>query len=784
MVSRSRRFEGWGWVASAGLGVGLVLGGLLIGIEPVGGDPDRMYRPIKEELAVALAEGRLPFWSDRLGVGFPLLAESHCASLYPPNWFLYRALRVPAAYRLAMWLHYVALAMATASYARVIGIGPPGSALAGVTFSLCGFLTIHSSHEPIYCALPYLPLALLAADRYASTGRAVWLAGLAMLWGVQITLGHFQLQTWTALLALMTCLWRVLAEGRPKARILILGLGLVWGAGVAAAQLVPTWELAVRVGQTERTVEELAFYSYPPPHWAEIAVPGLFRSLSGGPEGAYWLRRQTTLYEACLFVGTVPLILAFVGFVAGGRGLTPWRLIVPLSLALATLPRWWLQGFSWITEIPFLGDFRAPARYTVIASLGLALLAGRGLDRTIGSLRFRIGLGLSLGLGGLAFAWACFAPMTLPNLPSELFDGSLRMSLTTAAVSWAVAVGAILLWRKGSIGPVAPLAVATVELGLWFYLGSTTDWGWAVDLPKASPVLSRLAREPGVRGVGGVLDNLPIRGGLTTSAAYTGFPLPQPDGLLRTLRDRPFAKDSTASIYLRRYGVTHIVWDVEAHKSGGVEIFRGADPALDALAYRPADLPAKRTWRIIALPDPFPEARVVRFADVVGDTSAMLSTLLTGDHLDRVSYLRADEPPPPVTPTASIARLARWEGLSGEVEHDGWCDLVVNRMWYPGWVARVNEGPPLPVYPAENGLIAVRLDRQGPSRVVLSFLPTHFAAAASVSLASSVLALGVIGWGTSRELRSRRIRAEIQGGPASRGLGGSRAIGKGDGEVD
>src|SRR4051794_37362820 len=51
--------------------IGLLLGGLLIGHEPVGGDPDRVFRPVKAELARALREGRLPFWSDRLGLGVP-----------------------------------------------------------------------------------------------------------------------------------------------------------------------------------------------------------------------------------------------------------------------------------------------------------------------------------------------------------------------------------------------------------------------------------------------------------------------------------------------------------------------------------------------------------------------------------------------------------------------------------------------------------------------------------------------------------------------------------------
>ena len=76
------------------LAVGGLLGGLLVGYEPVDGDPDRMYRPLKTELAAALREGRLPFWSDRFGVGVPLVAESHVAAFYPPNLVFYRLLGV------------------------------------------------------------------------------------------------------------------------------------------------------------------------------------------------------------------------------------------------------------------------------------------------------------------------------------------------------------------------------------------------------------------------------------------------------------------------------------------------------------------------------------------------------------------------------------------------------------------------------------------------------------------------------------------------------------------
>ncbi len=59
-------------------------------------------------------------------------------------------------------------------------------------------------------------------------------------------------------------------------------------------------------------------------------------------------------------------------------------------------------------QLPGLGWFRAPARYTLMTSLGLALLAGRGLDRRIDSQRFWAGFAMAIVLGALAWAWSIY----------------------------------------------------------------------------------------------------------------------------------------------------------------------------------------------------------------------------------------------------------------------------------------------------------------------------------------------------------------------------------------
>ena len=108
--------------------VGLALALAASGAFPISGDPELMYRPIKSELSRALAAGRLPFWSDRFGIGVPLVAESHVAAFYPANWLLYRLFDVRTAYRIAMWSHWVALFVITFAYARTLRLSKSGSA--------------------------------------------------------------------------------------------------------------------------------------------------------------------------------------------------------------------------------------------------------------------------------------------------------------------------------------------------------------------------------------------------------------------------------------------------------------------------------------------------------------------------------------------------------------------------------------------------------------------------------------------------------------------------------
>ena len=190
-------------------------------------------------------------------------------------------------------------------------------------------------------------------------------------------------------------------------------------------------------------------------------------------------------------MGTIPLILAFVAIIArpAGRSTMPWRLLIPVSFALATMPRWWPQGYLYLLAVPGLGYFRVPARYTLLTSLGAAILAGEGFDRSISTVRFRLGLAAAIVFGGCAAAaaaiWATRADVHLRSTFGGIPDGFLW-----ALLAWSIALAVVLPGDRAGWARGRRWAPSAVELGILYYAG-TTQWGWSIAIPAQSPVLGR-----------------------------------------------------------------------------------------------------------------------------------------------------------------------------------------------------------------------------------------------------------------------------------------------------
>ncbi len=429
----------WGPLVLATVGVlawlwPIGLGGKM----PVGGDVTQFSIGLMAELARAIHDGRIPFWNDLWGYGFPGLAESQMGVYYLPHLLAYGLLPLEAAYTTLLVAHTLWATWGAYWAARQFGASRGGAAVSGFAFATCGYFLVHLPHQWGASTASWMPWAWGLAWR-ASRGTCgpralLWLAAVL---AVQILPGHFQLAFITEVTTLVVAAVGFLSTLRESPRrtvrrVFVFGLSLGAVLLLSTMQLAPTAELA-GLAREQRTVDYLGAFSSPPTHLISYVAPGLFHQ-SPLWRPLAWDAFHAMPEEHLATIGLVPLFLAFVS-------LRRWRepetvgLIVAVLAATAFSLGPYLPGFSLYCQSPGFSFFRAPSRWGAGAMLGLALLAGRGFDVLPQMLRpsrslwmFLIGASglLVLVVGTIELAFAATEPAAgKPSMPA-VADGLQR----------------------------------------------------------------------------------------------------------------------------------------------------------------------------------------------------------------------------------------------------------------------------------------------------------------------------------------------------------------------
>ena len=212
--------------------------------------------------------------------------------------------------------------------------GPAGSVAGAVAFGLCGVLLggIHNGNADV-TPLYWLPAVALLGGRPVLAGLA---AGVGAWCNPYVGVG--------CAVVLAACVpWRAWWKALPAA-------GVVAGAYLALMR----WSLGEPGTMVHKTVGEVRGASLSELVWAP-----------GSP-----LNDQGTVDVAWLGVVAVGLAVA-------GLGRSRWVLVALVGAGLATGP-------AWLAELPGLDALRIAYRYAALASLGVAVLVARGVERLPG----------------------------------------------------------------------------------------------------------------------------------------------------------------------------------------------------------------------------------------------------------------------------------------------------------------------------------------------------------------------------------------------------------------
>ena len=387
------------------------------------GDILHYFYPYRDFAAASLRAGDIPLWNPYIFMGAPFLANPQAASLYPLHWPL-SWLPVTRQIYWSGSIHAWILALGGYALMRRWGVGWLAAVSTGLVLAGSGFfggLLGHINQMNGAAWLPWLLWALEgrwsceeeaeSSEERGETSRSSLYASHAWKYAalvlpfslfaaLTLLAGHTQ-TTYINLFGVGAWLLATSLRAYSYGFRLLAGsffiyvLGVLLGVLLAAAQLFPTLELSqlgLRGGGLSYV--DVTSFSLRPLllHWTLLPSYGL-RDLS--------VVFATLGYtEFVAHIGVLGLLLALIAVVSSqwaAVGNRPWNIahwppatlcglfFAGLGLFLA-LGRWNPFSFLFYHLIPGFDLFRTPARWMMLYTLGMAVLAGGGAEWVRGRL--------------------------------------------------------------------------------------------------------------------------------------------------------------------------------------------------------------------------------------------------------------------------------------------------------------------------------------------------------------------------------------------------------------
>lgn len=360
----------------------LLYGGLLWQQENIVSDPqgDLMAQFIawRSFASDEISAGNFPFWNPYVFGGAPYFGSMQSALLYPPN-VLFLALPLVSAINWSVALHTWMMGFFTYLWLhRGRRLAPLAAGYGGVVamFAAPFFLHIEAGHLPNISTMVWVPLVLLAFDRWSVEGRLRWVVYGAVAVVMQVFAGHPQYLFYTGVTVVLLSIFKCLSGCTSLSRTLI-GLVSVYllGSLLGAVQLLPGLEAA---GESVRAT------GIPFSYAAEFSLPlqGLLTLMAPGA----WdipVQGLPMLWEGNLYFGVAGIALFFLGLnIRRSNDNMAYLLAMGTLFVLALGSHTPL--FSWLFHyVPGFDLFRGSAKFAFFVILIAVYFSAYGAERLL-----------------------------------------------------------------------------------------------------------------------------------------------------------------------------------------------------------------------------------------------------------------------------------------------------------------------------------------------------------------------------------------------------------------
>ena len=391
-------------------------------------------------------------WSGFEFAGMPAFADPENATFYP----LHALFAAAGAWTPYLMSAYILAACFMYAYVYAHTRSVRAALLSGLAYALSEAMLQRMAHPTILHALAWLPLIVLAIDRIRlEQQRWTWAAIGAVAAAHALLAGHPQVPVYMAYVCGAYAVAGAVAD-RWRLPALTAGAAMAAGAGMlAAVALLPLTEISRYMARQSVAFADFVSYANSPAEMLSAVFPAITH-----------IGR-----EAPTYVGLGVLMLAPIG--VSGRAWRPmfWLVVAVIALALGAGAATPLAAAAY--QLPLYDSFRIVARHLVFASFALAVLAGFGVAAVEqGRVRWR-GMAASAAAVLLVMLAAALAVAWYPgSFDFERLDESLALPFANSAILVQTGIAALLVtacfglvrWPRAILPAAVLLAVVAGDL--------------------------------------------------------------------------------------------------------------------------------------------------------------------------------------------------------------------------------------------------------------------------------------------------------------------------------
>ncbi|MBI3939935.1 MAG: YfhO family protein, partial [Acidobacteria bacterium] len=522
-------------------------------------DSLQQFYPYLHFFREQMRRGHFPLWNPYVLCGTPFLANSVTAVLFPITW-LVLAIPPETFFEWSAFLKLFLAGLGTYAFARArLSVRPPAAWCAATAYMFCGYQVYFLGFPNTYITA-LLPWSLLALEAgfVGPNIRCRWV--FSLLVAALLVAGHVESAV-LAILFFLLYLGVLVFESGPRRMQDSLNIGqslmpfllhLVWAAFLAGAALLPFAAYLRESATFLNRTQAVNPFHVPLLRLPAMLVPYFFGSPVFNPSGA-----TVGQMEQCIFIGAIPLLLAFYGMSRSANWRAPAIIAGFILSFLITFGIW--PFFHLFTSLPILKQGNHVHAIQIFQFCSVLLLA-MGLERWAGMNRkLRTLPALFLAVQLALLLWQSRLHTQFPFLTFQ----------TKTPWYGVISLCFLILFCATQLKPAtAPGLLAVLLPGLGFLYGYCFNPAASSHLLEPHAALRQMEQSARLAGIGDgtLLPNMSLSAGLRDFRGYESVVLSRTQTFFNRLTGRIndpqhslHQVDSGVATVLRQCGVQYLV---------------------------------------------------------------------------------------------------------------------------------------------------------------------------------------------------------------------------------